>query len=155
LVIYDSRFGNTERIATQVAESIAGVLGERGSLRLISVDDADTSELAGVDLLVMGGPTQKHRMSPAVRAFLKSIPRRALGAVAAATFDTRYNTTAWVSGSAAKDIASRLRRLGVRRLAPPKSFFVVEREGPLEDGELERATEWAKAVFRDFEALRG
>jgi hypothetical protein len=39
-------------------------------------------------------------------------------------------------------------------LMAPESFFVSEREGPLEDGELERAASWAEGVFERFEASR-
>jgi len=71
LVIYDSKLGNTE----QVAQAIADTLGEEGIGQLISVDEADVLELEGVDLLVLGGPTQRHELSPAVRAWLELIPR--------------------------------------------------------------------------------
>ena len=36
----------------------------------------------------------------------------------------------------------------------PESFFVAEREGPLEEGELERAARWAEEVFKQFETSR-
>jgi hypothetical protein len=39
-------------------------------------------------------------------------------------------------------------------ILPPESFFVAEREGPLEVGELERAVQWAEQVFEQFEASR-
>ena len=71
LVTYDSKFGNTE----QVAQAIADTLGEEGIGQLISVDEADALELEGVDLLVLGGPIQRHGLSPAVRAWLELIPR--------------------------------------------------------------------------------
>jgi len=71
LVTYDSKLGNTE----QVAQAIADTLGEEGVGQLISVDEADALELEGVDLLVLGSPTQRHGLSPAVRAWLELIPR--------------------------------------------------------------------------------
>jgi len=61
---------------------------------------------------------------------------------------------AWKSGSAAHRIASRLKRTGASLLVEPESFFVAEREGPLEEGELERAARWAEEVFVKFEASR-
>jgi len=59
LVTYDSKLGNTE----QVAQTVADTLGEEGIGQLISVDEADALELEGVDLLVLGGPTQRHGLS--------------------------------------------------------------------------------------------
>jgi hypothetical protein len=62
--------------------------------------------------------------------------------------------SAWKSGSAAPIIASRLKRAGASLVLPPESFFVAEREGPLEKGELERAEQWAEQVFAQYEASR-
>ena len=93
LVIYDSKLGNTE----QVAQSIADTLGEEGVGQLISVDEADVLELEGVDLLVLGGPTQRHGLSPAVRAWLELIPRGVMRGLFVAAFDTCYRMLRWKS----------------------------------------------------------
>ena len=148
LVIYDSKFGNTE----QVTQAIADTLGEEGMVQLISVDEADALELEGVDLLVLGGPTQRHGLSPAVRAWLELIPRGVMRGLFVAAFDTRYRMPRWKSGSAALAIARKLRRKGASLLLPAESFFVVGREGPLEDGELERAARWARLILERLEA---
>ncbi len=74
--------------------------------------------------------------------------------IRAGAFDTRYHMSAWKSGSAAHGIANKLKRAGASLLVEPESFFVAEREGPLEEGELERAARWAEGVFQQFEANR-
>ena len=51
-----------------------------------------------------------------------------------------------LTGSAAKGIAKRLRHHGFEPVAEPESFFVHGTEGPLKDGELERAAAWARAL---------
>jgi len=40
-----------------------------------------------------------------------------------------------------------MRKLGGKRVARPETFFVAGREGPLFDGELERAQAWAAALI--------
>jgi len=60
--------------------------------------------------------------------------------------------SAWKSGSAAHGIASKLKRAGASLIVEPESFFVAEREGPLEEGELERAATWAEDIYQRFEA---
>lgn len=50
LVIYDSMYGNTKKIA----ESIAAVLGN--STRVVMVDQVKKNDLAGLGLLVVGSP---------------------------------------------------------------------------------------------------
>lgn len=50
-------------------------------------------------------------------------------------------------GYAAKRIANRLQKSGGELVAPPEGFFVEGTEGPLKDGELERAADWAAPVM--------
>lgn len=150
LIIYDSTFGNT----AQLARAMADTLGKHGTARVVQADRASLLEMKEVDLLLVGGPTQRHGMSPAMRAVLESLPRRSLHGVNAVAFDTRYHMSAWKSGSAASRIDSKLKRAGASLIMAPESFFVAEREGPLEEGELERAAHWAEEIFRQFEAGR-
>lgn len=147
LIIYDSTFGNT----AQLAQAMADKLGEHGTARIALADEAGLTEVNDIDLLLVGGPTQRHDMSPNMKAFLKSLPRRSFQGVPAGTFDTRYHMSAWKSGSAAHAIASRLKRTGVSLIVEPESFFVTEREGPLEEGELERAASWAEEIYQKVE----
>jgi flavodoxin len=50
-------------------------------------------------------------------------------------------------GYAAKPIADRLEKKGGERIMPPEGFFVEGTEGPLKEGELERAADWAKQIM--------
>ncbi len=151
LITYDSTFGNT----AQLAQAMADKLGEHGMARIALTSEASLTEEKDIDLLLVGGPTQQHGMSPNMKAFLKSLPRHSFQGIPAATFDTRYHMSAWKSGSAAHAIASRLKRTGVSLIVEPESFFVAEREGPLEEGELERAASWVEAIYQKIEAGRG
>ncbi len=150
LIIYDSTFGNTAQIAQAMVER----LGEHATVRTTLADEAGLTEMKEIDLLIVGGPTQRHGVSPAMRTLLESFPRRSLRGVSAAAFDTRYHMAAWKSGSAAQRIAIGLKRTGASLIIPPESFFIAQREGPLEEGELERAARWAEGIFEQFEASR-
>jgi hypothetical protein len=68
------------------------------------------------------------------------------GGGAAAAFDTRIDKSPALTGSAARGIAKRLRRRGFTVVADPESFFVDDAEGPLAEGELERAREWGASL---------
>ena len=150
LIIYDSTFGNT----AQLAQAMADKLGEHGTVRIALADEAGVTEFKEIDLLLVGGPTQRHGLSPTMKTLLEGFPRRTLQGIRAGTFDTRYHMSARKSGSAAHGIANKLKRAGASLLVEPESFFVAEREGPLEEGELERAARWAEGVFQQFEANR-
>ena len=153
LVVYHSVFGNTEQIARAIGTGLTGRMAE---VRIVPVS-ALTPESIPADLLVVGGPTQRHRMSPELEALLARYPRGSLRGVRAATFDTRYRMSRLLSGSAAASAAARLRRAGCHLITDPESFF-IERDAPaagekrrhgqehLEPGEIERATEWARRL---------
>jgi flavodoxin I len=142
LVVYDSMFGNTE----QIARVIADTLRTNGEVSLIAASHVAAIPTDGVELLVIGGPTQAHGDTPPIEAILDRIPAQGLRGVAVATFDTRLRWPRLLSGSAADTIAKRLRQRGAVLIVPPESFFVTGREGPLENGEIERAAGWARGI---------
>src|SRR5579884_2519829 len=150
IVVYESRFGNTERIA----RAIAAGLEAAGPVSLVRATDGSTLDVDGVDLLVVGGPTEGHGVSPTFRAWLAQLPPNALNGVAAASFDTRLRWPAFLSGSAARGIAKTLQKKGARLVAPPESFLVDSaRESALLEGESERASGWAAKIAADLSAV--
>ena len=161
LVVYESWFGNTRRIA----EEIAAALAHEGEVDLVTVDEPLPS-LEDVDLLVVGAPTHVHGLSSkrsregaltqgahgepgiGVRGWIDALPDGA-GGPRAAAFDTRADKPTWLVGSAARGIARRLRDQGYRLAIEPQSFFVQGTPGPLEEGELERASEWGRTLANE------
>jgi flavorubredoxin len=104
-------------------------------------------DLKGLQLVVVGGPTQKHGLSPKIEDLLDRIPRESIEGTPALAFDTRVHIAEWLSGSAADRIGKRLQKLGCNLVLPPESFFVSGKEGPLEEGELDRAGLWARQAL--------
>jgi flavodoxin len=146
IVIYASRYGNTQRIA----EAITEALQTHGEAQLFPADEALPVLPKGIDLVVIGGPTEVHRMTkPVVRLFSR-MERGMLQGVAAAAFDTRLRGSRILTGSAGSGVARKLRRAGARLIVPEESFFVKNRAdsqgAELEPGELERAAAWAESL---------
>jgi hypothetical protein len=50
-------------------------------------------------------------------------------------------------GYAASTIAKMLQKKGGKLFFAPEGFFVTGEQGPLKEGELERATEWARKFY--------
>jgi flavodoxin len=149
LVVYFSKFGNTQKVAEAVAETLASA----GPVRVISIDQLGVSDLQGVDLVVMGSPTHRMNLPQAVRPLFESLPRRVMRGTPVAAFDTSYKMSRWLAPfTAAHKLAPRLRKLGGKRVVPPETFNVVEREGPLYEGEIERARTWAASILQRVEA---
>ena len=80
-----------------------------------------------------------------VREWLEGLPQAA-GTACAAAFDTRLDKL--MSGSAAREIAHRLRTHGYQLVARPEGFSVADFEGPIAEGERERARRWGVAACR-------
>jgi flavodoxin len=143
LVIYDSIYGNTEKIA----QAIASVLGERMVVDLAKVGQDEPVDWSEFELVVMGGPIHRVNLSAAMKALLKEMPKRALRGANVAAFETCYRNPRWQRGAAARKLARKARKFGGRLVMPTESFFVVGREGPLEEGEEERARQWAHTIL--------
>jgi flavodoxin len=142
LIVYDSVYGNTEKIARAIAEAIT----PSGEVKVLRAGEANPSELESIDLLIVGSPTHGGRPTPAVQNLLNKVPK--LQGIKVAAFDTRIPTKlVRVFGYAAGRIANNLKKKGSTLIASPEGFFVTGGQGPLKEGELERAAAWAKGIL--------
>jgi flavodoxin len=150
LVVYDSQFGNTEKLA----KTIGSTLRTAGLVEVLHVELVNPNHLEDLKALIVGSPTQRFRPTENITRFLKNIPAVELKRVNVAAFDTRLTVEeierqavlaffVRIFGYAAKPIADGLVKKGGRLIAPPEGFYVQGMEGPLVDGELERAEAWA------------
>jgi len=146
LVVYDSVYGNTEQIARAIGGAITN------DVKVLHARETEPSELQGIDLLIAGAPTQGGRPTQAMQDFLKRVTESDIKGMNVATFDTRISAK-WVGifGYAAGRIAKNLKKKGGTLLLNPEPFFVAGTQGPLKEGELERAAVWAQEVTNSLE----
>ena len=156
LILYDSVYGNTEKIAL----AIGNALSSQEDVSVVKVSDVKPDQFAGLSLLIVGAPTQRFRTTAAMSDLLKMIPENSLKGVKVAAFDTRLaqneiNKTPilaffvrlfGVNAYAARPIANQLKKKGGKAIGAPEGFFVEGMKGPLVDGELERAINWARQL---------
>jgi len=152
LVLYDSFFGNTEKIAQAVGEA----LGTEKDVTVIKVEQANYSMLESIDIFVVGSPTRGFNPTPAVKSFLKNIQEGSLNGVKVAAFDTRIpmddNVPGFlrlmvkIFGYADKPLHDLLLKKGGQFTISSEGFFVADSKGPLLEGELARAAEWAQKI---------
>jgi flavodoxin len=138
LVIYDTTFGNTQKVAETVAETLG-----KGA-KAMRVSALNPKDLAGLDLLVVGSPILGWRPSEKTQAFLAGLHPGQLKGVKSAAFDTRISL--FIHGDAAGKISAALAAAGAQIVAAPMGFTVKGSEGPLKDGELEKAAKWAGEI---------
>jgi flavodoxin len=141
LIVYDSTYGNTEKIARAIGAALTG------DVKVQKAGEVNAAELASYDLLVIGSPTYGGRPMPTVADFLGKIPDDAVKGKNVAAFDTRIPTKfAKLFGYAADRIAKSLKDKGANLMVPAEGFFVNGKSGPLKDGEEQRAANWAKGL---------
>lgn len=142
LVVYDSLYGNTKAIAQAIGDALPG------EVEVLHVSEADASGLEAYDLLVVGAPTHGAKPSPDMQGFLDQIQAPALEGVKVASFDTRMtNKLITMFGVAAPKIAKALQQKGGTSTGKTEGFYVTGGEGPLKDGEVERAAAWAHGLI--------
>ncbi len=129
IIVYDTKFGNTERIA----KALASGMEEQGiSANCLKTDEADINRLDEYDLLAVGGPTHAFGTSQPMKAFLKRLEGVDLGGKKAFAFDTKMKSR--FAGSAAKRIEKALKHLRMDVVRSHASAIVKGSEGPLENG---------------------
>ena len=160
LVVYESMFGNTE----QIARAVAAGLAESMEVQLVDVADAPIEADPTIELIVAGGPTHAFSMSRTstradavtkgaheggtefgLQEWLDELPA-GQHTEKIATFDTKIESMRHLPGSAAKGAAKAARRHGYEPAAKAESFYVRDLDGPLLDGEIDRALHWGRQL---------
>jgi hypothetical protein len=162
LVVFESMFGNTEKVAGSVAH---GLQLEGVDTGLVEVRSAPHHLTADLDLLVVGGPTHAFGMSRAstradavrqgapserattgLREWLECVELDAHHAPALATFDTRVSKVRWLPQAAGLSAARAGRQRGLEPIGKPLGFLVQDIRGPLVERELDRAVKWGRRL---------
>ena len=153
LIIYDSTYGNTAKIAQAIGDS----LSTKDQAQVTRVDQVGMDQVRGLQLLIVGSPTQRFMPTKGITSFLDGIPDKGLHGIKVAAFDTRLTEYeinkirvlsffVRIFGYAAKPIANKLKSKGGQLVLPPEGFYVEGMEGPLLEGELDRCVKWANEI---------
>jgi len=142
VVVYDTSYGNTKKIA----ETIAETLKESGiEIDLFDVEDVKKLSAKDYDFLVLGSPTRFGTMSFAIRGFLGKVKSEEWMNKPFTAFDTEnpenLEKKEW---SAAEKIAAKLRDKKMNQLLPVLKALVLGQKGPLVEGEIERTKDYTK-----------
>ena len=152
VILFDSYFGNTEKVATSIKER----LDQSGELILSRFNNASPDILDNTDILILGSPTRAFRPTKTSTDFLKNLPSNSLNGIQIAAFDTRIDLKdvdskflrfmAGLFGYAAEPLQRIMLKKGGIIAAESEGFYVKGTQGPMTDGELERASVWAASI---------
>ena len=149
IVVYDTSYGNTKKIAETITETLKESDIE---VDLFDVKDVKKLSASGYDFLVLGSPTKFGTMSFTIKFFLGKVKSEEWMNKPFAAFDTenpenieraRLENKEW---SAAEKIAEKLREKQMKQVSPVLKAQVLGQKGPLVEGEVERTKDYAKQL---------
>jgi flavodoxin I len=154
IVVYDTSYGNTQKVAETVAETLKEAEIE---VELSYVKDVKKLNGKDYDFIVIGSPTKFGTMSLAIRFFLGKIKIQEWMNKPFAAFDTenpenieqaRLKNKEW---SAAEKIAEKLKEKIMNQLAPVLKAQVLGQKGPLVEGEIDKTKDYARELATKLE----
>jgi len=144
IVVYDTSYGNTKKIAETITETL-----KESGIEVDLLDVKEVKKLSAKDhnFLVLGSPTRFGTMSFAIRSFLGKVKSEEWMNKPFAAFDTEnpenLEKKEW---SAAEKIAAKLRDKKMNQLLPVLKALVFGQKGPIQEGEIERTKEYARSL---------
>ncbi len=149
-VAYDSVFGNTGQVASAIAEELEKAGHEVALVNLRASRDVP----AAGDFLFVGSPTRVAKMTGKSKRFVKKLDVKVWGARPVAIFDThmaypedpkeRAKSLKWIEPGAAGRLSALATERGLSVRGPPLRCVVKDMKGPLAEGQLEKAREYAR-----------
>ena len=140
IIIFDTRFGNTGKIATSLEKGLKRT-GIETTCK--NVGEVDPGTLKDYDLICLGAPTEAFSSSKPMKEFFTKLNNYDLSGKYGFAFDTKISSR--LSGSAAKYMENRFNNLKLHPTVQRESAVVSSiREGgkivgaKLKDGEEER-----------------
>jgi flavorubredoxin len=123
IVLFDTLFGNTEKIANSL---VKGLQDEGIGADCMSIITADIDKIVSYDFIALGAPTQFETASRPMKEFLERLKDLDLKSKYGFAFDTRLDDI--MAGSAAEYIEKKLETYGLKILRPYKSATVIWQE---------------------------
>ena len=126
IIIYHTRFGNTERIARSLEMGLKEASGIEdvvcSNVRDVVISAAAADFLKEYDINCIGAPTEGFSAPKPIKEFLRKLKGVNLAGKYGFAFDTKVDSK--LSGSAAKFIEKELKSLGLQIIAPRESAIV-------------------------------
>jgi len=142
LVVYDTKFGNTEKLAREIASGIE----ETGlaATKVINIDDVKDEDLGPFDGVLFGSPIHAFRATRGIKGAIKEASKKGLDGKLVGAFDT-YQAPGH-AGKCAGQIEGELRKKskGATLFSKHLTALVDGYEGPLNAAEPAKARAFGK-----------
>ena len=139
IIIYESKYGNTKRVAEVIAEGMREVPGVEAVLN--EVKGVELDKITEFDAILVGSPNHMGSATKGIRKFIDELGRLSLGVKLGAVFDT------YIGRDFEKAVKKMEKQIGEKvpglKLATPGLSIKVEgMKGPISEGELPKGKEF-------------
>ena len=143
LVVYESKYGNTKRVAETIVTGMQRVEGTETALS--EVKKVDRNAITRYDAIVFGGPTHFGGPTRSMKKFIDTLSSLPLDGKQFAVFDTYFKTD---FEKATKNMEQRMREEvpAMKMVVPGLSIKVAGMKGPIVEGELPKCEEFGAMI---------
>ena len=143
IVVFESRYGNTKRVAESIIEGMKEVGGVEVSFK--ELKEVNLKEIPSYDTILIGSPNHVGGPTRGIRGFIDKLGELKLVGKKFAVFDTYMGRD---FEKAVKKMEKRINEKapGLRRIAAGLSVKVQGMKGPIVEGELPRCKEFGKSI---------
>lgn len=152
LVVYDSNFGNNEKIAKVLEKEI----GKKHQISICHVNYFKETLLSGVDLLIIGSPTHAFHPTKAIKHMIRKMDSSMIQSMWIGLYDTRLDmgkvdllilkVMKKLRGSAVGKMKQMLLKKNAKIKHEINGFIVSDKEGPVKSSEWEKIKSWANQL---------
>jgi len=150
IVVYESKYGNTKRVAETIMEGIREVQGAETVLN--ELKEVDLNKIAEYDVILIGSPNHYGGPTKSVSEFIDKLEKLNLEGRHFAVFDTYLGKGFFEK--AAKRMEKRINEKapGLKQIGPVLSIEVQGSKGPIVEGELPKCKEFGKKIATQLKA---
>jgi len=144
IVVYESKYGNTKRVAKTIMEGIREV--QDAETVLNELKEVDLNKIAEYDVILIGSPNHYGGPTKSISEFIDKLEKLNLDGRHFAVFDTYLGKGFFEK--AARKMEKRIKEKvpGLKQIDPLLSIAVQGSEGPIVEGELPRCKEFGKRI---------
>lgn len=142
LVVYESRYGNTKRVAETIVEGMQRVEGTE--IVLSEIKGVDPNAIS-YDAIVIGGPTHFGGPTRGIKKFINKLSSFSLEGKQFAVFDT-YVGEDFEKGTKKMEQIVGEKAPAMKMAAPGLSIKVEGMKGPIAEGELPKCEQFGAKI---------
>ncbi|MFX1380672.1 MAG: flavodoxin family protein [Promethearchaeota archaeon] len=145
LIAYDTKYGNTKKVAELIAEGINSIDGNEVTVE--NVKDINVNKEETYDLILIGSPNQIGSHVSSVKKFIKNLSKGTLKADSYAAFDTYMSKDfEKVVNKIEKQVSKIMPDL--RKASPGLSIKVGGMKGPIVEEDLSKCKDFGISLTK-------